>query len=219
MNVSFKRRPPAAILAYRALFAGVIVTVALPLAGCRVTSPSIDAEERAIWTAAVLHAYSGDEAWAGSVDPRPEEPPAIGVIVVDVPRYDAPGSVSPEEREARLLRRWSDVRPDAVRDFLRRNAEPFTVPPLDGIDSMVAPTHDDLRALMDNGGWAAFYERYPTAPGIIRLSRPGISRDGSSAVLEVMTGRGELWAQSGPMFLRRVDGRWVVDRWRIDTVS
>jgi len=63
---------------------------------------------------------------------------------------------------------------------------------------------------MPRRGWDAFYERYPKSSGLIFISRPGMSKDGRTAIMYLgvqshgLTGLHHLWIFS------KVDGKWIL---------
>jgi hypothetical protein len=59
-------------------------------------------------------------------------------------------------------------------------------------------------------GWVAFYEDFPDAIGQVDLSRPGISDDGSIALIYVGVSSGGLAGSGTFRILMRVDGAWIV---------
>jgi hypothetical protein len=59
-----------------------------------------------------------------------------------------------------------------------------------------------------NPGWEGFYARYPRAQGIIRVSLPGYSADGTVAAVFFSASAGSLASASSWRELRKVQGVW-----------
>jgi hypothetical protein len=69
-----------------------------------------------------------------------------------------------------------------------------------------------LKPLFKNGGWPAYYKRFPGSPGMLGFSRIGFSADGQQAFFyatnncDVLCGGGEY------VVMDRLGGRWVIEK-------
>ncbi len=105
---------------------------------------------------------------------------------------------------------------EAVRDFCSKNKRTNN---LNSIGTLtlkhVVFTDKDMSALFEStgiDGWEEFYKIHPKSPGIITLSRPGLSLDGSLAVIYMgnqthwLAGRGRIYV------LEKKGGKWGENR-------
>jgi hypothetical protein len=75
---------------------------------------------------------------------------------------------------------------------------------------------DDAKKLVEGkGGWQAFHEKYPSMHDFKVISRPGINREHSRAVLYVGVSCGPLCGGGSLLFLSKETGEWKV----INTVT
>ncbi len=59
-------------------------------------------------------------------------------------------------------------------------------------------------------GWDKFFERYPGAPGIFVVSRPGFNADHTEAILYVGKSCGTLCGEGTYFWLTKHDGAWMI---------
>jgi hypothetical protein len=102
---------------------------------------------------------------------------------------------------------------EAVRDFYRKNTGTNTIEAIGTLKvNHVILTEMKINELFKTEGkygWAEFYKLYPNSPGIITLSRPGFSKDGSLAII-LMVNQSTLLAGYGRIYvLKKQDGEWV----------
>jgi hypothetical protein len=69
-----------------------------------------------------------------------------------------------------------------------------------------------LDFIFQNGGWPAFYKRFPDSPGILRLSRVGFDADATQALFYTSHTCGGLCAGGEYVVMERRDGRWVIEK-------
>lgn len=69
-----------------------------------------------------------------------------------------------------------------------------------------------LDSVFKNGGWPAFYKRFPGSPGIVAFSRVGFSRDGTQALFYVSHVCGELCAGGEYVIMEKRDRGWVIEK-------
>jgi hypothetical protein len=62
------------------------------------------------------------------------------------------------------------------------------------------------------GFWIVFYNAYPTARGLIRLSRVGFNRSHTEAAIEYDIGCGGLCGEGGFMLLKKTSAGWTVTK-------
>ena len=70
-----------------------------------------------------------------------------------------------------------------------------------------------VAAIISTGGWEEFYRRYPNSQGFMSLSGVGFSPDGAEALVHVSNTVGFLAGAGQAVYLRRVQGRWILIRW------
>lgn len=61
-------------------------------------------------------------------------------------------------------------------------------------------------------GWKRFYEAYPKSSGILSFSRPGFSKDGTVAVIDLGHTSGPLGGKWGAYIYEKKDGKWRCQR-------
>ena len=69
-----------------------------------------------------------------------------------------------------------------------------------------------LDSRFKNGGWPAYYKRFPGSPGVLGFSRVGFSADGMQALFFASGECGELCGSGGYVVMERRGGRWVIDK-------
>lgn len=74
---------------------------------------------------------------------------------------------------------------------------------------------EDLFRTPGGGGWDRFYERYPDSPGIITLSLPGLSADGTVAAIHLADQRHGLAGAGKICVYRKMNAMWVKDDFEI----
>ena len=63
-----------------------------------------------------------------------------------------------------------------------------------------------------NGGWPAFYKRYPGSQGILTFSRVGFSADGTQALFYSSNVCGGLCGGGSYVVMQKRNGRWAIGR-------
>jgi len=69
-----------------------------------------------------------------------------------------------------------------------------------------------LDSVIRNGGWPAFYKQFPGSPGILRLSRVGMSADGTQALFYASHTCGGLCGGGWFVVMERRDGHWLIEK-------
>ncbi|MEM7145204.1 MAG: hypothetical protein AAF591_08705 [Verrucomicrobiota bacterium] len=64
-------------------------------------------------------------------------------------------------------------------------------------------------------GWDTFYKMFPNASGLITLSRPGFSEDGSIGIIYMGVSGGALAGHGRLYVVERRDGRWEDADWEL----
>ena len=102
---------------------------------------------------------------------------------------------------------------EAVRDLCRKNSGTNTVEAIGTLAvNHVILTEMKRKELFEtkgNDGWTEFYKLYPNSRGIITLSRPGFSKDGTLAVICMSDHSGPLAGYARIYVLQKQDGQWV----------
>lgn len=103
----------------------------------------------------------------------------------------------------------------AVEDFCAKNRFPVDISTIcsNSINPIIMSNSEftNLFERSPGDGWMRFYQKYPKSPGIITLSRPGFSADGSTAVIllghqwEGLAGYGQLY------IYRKINNKWEED--------
>lgn len=191
----------------RCLFAA---SITLPLVGCGRTTP-VDPEELEIARAVIATWQFGDESGFGQVvhedlqfDPIRGDADAV----LDSMRVQA------AEYDDRLVEAVDDLR---AKMRVRGSARAL------GFDDreVVFITDAELEALFrprqpkDEDGWSLFNERYPNGTGVGRLSRVGLSRDRTLAIIAQANQSHWLTGQGSMLVFELVQGRWKKLDWRI----
>lgn len=114
-----------------------------------------------------------------------------------------------------LLQHWQsrDAKTaEALRDFCAKNSGESTI---DAIGALTVPhivvTSEQMNRIFRTSGrdgWEVFYETYPKSPGIVTLSRPGFSADGTAAVIYMGNQYGWLAGHGQIYVFHRVSGKW-----------
>lgn len=125
------------------------------------------------------------------------------------------------QKTARLLREQAKRRDatfrNAIEDLLTKNAQDTEFDlPKKRFPRVILMSTTELKDIFERKpekipvGWNLFYKMHPTASGIVNISRPGISRDGSVAIIYLgqqshyLAGAGQLWV------FKKQDGKWVL---------
>jgi len=112
------------------------------------------------------------------------------------------------------------VDPHTRAEYLARNARAFELAPtVPGLPDQVVLTEAEVDAIFIAGRWQGFYERYPDAVGLIRLSRVGFSQDGGSALLFVARHTSGLAGELGFVGMRRTADGWRFAGWALRAIS
>ena len=77
------------------------------------------------------------------------------------------------------------------------------------LDALLSKPYHGKRDFKHRGGWGSFYNAYPEASGILRLSLPSYPSP-TSAVVQLGATCGPLCGSGWEITLARVGGKWVV---------
>jgi len=69
---------------------------------------------------------------------------------------------------------------------------------------------EDAKKLVEGGGWEPFHKKYPKAPGITLISRPGLNAERTRALLYIGTSCDMLCGEGVFMLLGKDGGQWKV---------
>ena len=102
---------------------------------------------------------------------------------------------------------------EAVEDYCRKGVGTNTLDSIGRLSVkhvvLTDKRHDELFEREDLDGWMEFHKVYPKSTGIVKLSRPGFSSDGTLAVI-YMGHQSHPTAEYGRIFvLENKDGMWV----------
>jgi dsDNA-binding SOS-regulon protein len=108
---------------------------------------------------------------------------------------------------------------EALDDFLKKNkADVQIVFPTNApksVELVSAATLKEIFAAKPDAkpnGWDIFYQRFPDADGLIRISRVGIDSKSTVAIIYLGQQSGYLAGRGGICVLRREGGKWVYTR-------
>ena len=185
----------------------LLLTAALLLVSCGGTvavptpapTPDIAPEEAAVYAAAI-QAYLG-----GAPDP---------LVLADQTALDISRDVT--ETLDYVTQKLTGTDPATLANFQARNdrAQPLS-PDLALPFRYVLLTDTEQQSFFqpDAGGWDAFYQRYPKAQGIMRLSRVGFNADMTQALVYVGNQSHYLAGAGYYFLLAKKGGTWrVVDK-------
>lgn len=106
------------------------------------------------------------------------------------------------------------------RSLVDRNSYSQTLPAIEICSDILrrvdqARLTSEIQAAMQNSPrrtnqWSAFYAKFPNAKGIVRLSLPGYSASGVTAVVQVSIACGDLCKSVSYWVLERAADRWKV---------
>jgi hypothetical protein len=99
---------------------------------------------------------------------------------------------------------------EAVRDLCAKNSSESTIDEIGTLSiKHVVLTEEKKKAMFESKGWEIFEQIYPKSPGIIELSRPGFSKDGTVAVIYMgQFGNMNVGAGQLSVFVKK-NGEWV----------
>ncbi|WP_210420219.1 hypothetical protein [Aquisphaera giovannonii] len=114
----------------------------------------------------------------------------------------------------KLLRQASDQIPaDMIRDFCEKNRSSSPVRPEIArhltIDLLSREEKTNLFAVGGVEGWKRFYAKFPSARGLIEVSRVGLNRDRSLALFFIHVGQAPVIGQGQMHVLKKEGGAWV----------
>jgi len=135
----------------------------------------------------------------------------------DVVLLDSTGTtITPSSlwQPADILEAFWALRSETLTDFQRRNASPILLSAFDLPSALIMSqaVWDSLRlqVAQSNDHFKWFYQRYPDAAGLLRLSRPGLSAGGNQALIEVGWTKRALYGGGTLLLLECRDGVWSV---------
>lgn len=111
----------------------------------------------------------------------------------------------------------TNIDESARRSLLERNKKSVALPPVDSCKSMRLVNGDEIDRYLElsklgmHERWAAFYEKFIDASGVMAISLPGYSTEGDLAVVQIAGSCGETCGGGSFWVLRKISGRWQVD--------
>ena len=105
-----------------------------------------------------------------------------------------------------------DVPKDAKDEFDSRNKTRAKVEPdnIKGSFEVILLTDDESKKLVESGGWEPLHKKYPKAPGITLVSRPGLNAERTRALLYIGTSCDMLCGEGVFFLLGKDGGQWKV---------
>ena len=112
---------------------------------------------------------------------------------------------------------------EAVLDFYEKNSTKYTIDVLGEIEieHIIYTEEMDHEIFFSNGinpskNWNIFYQRFPSYPGIIDLSRPGFSKDGTFTVIYMGNLYGRLHGGGRVHILKKENGKWIPSEYKFE---
>lgn len=176
----------------------------VPIAQARAATP---AQQREILTA-VINAHQ-PERFATFDANGTRQRLALEDATVAICGTPRPSGVYCTKVPSDLSTRSPEV-PDALLEALPRfndGRHPLEVRTLPGI---IPVERKRIAAIFKEGFWPEFYQAYPQASGILRVSRAVVSAGGDQALLYVATSRGGLDGSGGLELLALERGQWKI---------
>ena len=123
-------------------------------------------------------------------------------------------------RGAELMNKIEQVRGvsgGAIRDYKLRNLEPGSLRWIGSISPRIEFLSDDeMESIFPEDAsvypWTDFYKRFPGSTGLVSLSKIGFNDDHTQALVYVANVCGGLCGSGDFVVLKKVHGRWVVER-------
>jgi hypothetical protein len=182
----------------------ILIIALLVLAACDGTvavptpapTPDIAAEEAAVYTAAI-QIYLG-----GVPDP---------LVLADQTALDIGRDMT--QTLSYVTQHLTGTTSATLADFRARNAHSQPLPPDMALPYryvLLSATEEKAFFLPNGGGWDAFYQRYPNAQGLMRLSRVGFNATMDQALVYVGNQSNYLAGAGVYYLLRKEDGTWRV---------
>jgi len=150
------------------------------------------------------------------------------VLVLGDKTWDRLSNLEPEFRYRydlkQIVEDWSSPPPaplsasrdEAIKDYGVKNSTPlFLKQRFDVKSKCLIISEGELRDVFTRSknsidGWRAYYRKYPSSPGFIRLSRVGFNRQMTEAVVYVERACGSLCADGHFKLLEKERGRWYI---------
>jgi hypothetical protein len=120
-----------------------------------------------------------------------------------------------EEFAASLLKQGpKEIPPELIKDFCDKNVGSRPVwPELGRHLPLRLLTHEESESIFTTSyadkNWQRFYEKYPGSPGIIELSRVGLSRNKEMAMFYWGFNKGSLNGHGHILIMKRQGGDWI----------
>jgi hypothetical protein len=106
---------------------------------------------------------------------------------------------------------------EAIRDYKLRNLEPESLRWIGSISPRIEfLSEDEMDQIFPENAtaypWSDFYKRFPGSTGLVTLSNVGFNGDHTQALVYVANVCGGLCGSGEFVVLKKVRGRWVVER-------
>lgn len=122
-----------------------------------------------------------------------------------------PGMAAMSQFGAKAQALLKDVPKGAKDEFDSRNKNRGKIDPakIKASFDVILLTDDEAKKLVD-GGWEPFHKKYPKAPGITLVSRPGLNAEHTRALLYIGTSCDMLCGEGVFILLGKDGGQWKV---------
>ena len=167
--------------------------------------PDIETEEVAVYAALIQSMYTADT-----------------LVIMDTTATDPGGVENTGQFIQMVLKNMKGVSSETTDSFGTRNeaAHSLRADMELGIPYTLL-SEAEMREMfnINQNGWDEFYKLYPSAPGIITLSRVGFNAAADQALVYIGN-QGHWLAGAGYyVLLKKVDGAWVVDQKAMSWIS
>ena len=188
------------------VFLFVLVLLSVNLSACgsgksplpTPSKPDIETEEVAVYAALIQSMYTADM-----------------LVIMDTTATDPGGVENTGQFIQMVLKNMKGISTETTDSFSARNEAAHS---LRADMELAIPytllSEAEMREMfnVNQNGWQEFYNRYPSAPGIITLSRAGFNTAADQALVYIGN-QGHWLAGAGYyVLLKKVDGAWIVDQ-------
>ena len=123
-----------------------------------------------------------------------------------------PGMAAMTRFGAKAQALLKDVSKDAKDEFDSRNKTRAKIESdkIKGSFEVILLTDDEAKQLVEGAGWEPFHKKYPKAPGITLVSRPGLNAERTRALFYIGTSCDMLCGEGVFFLLGKDAGQWRV---------
>jgi hypothetical protein len=138
-----------------------------------------------------------------------------GYVIMDTTATSATGVENISQTLDYVLQNMHGVAAETVDSFRIRNDTAYPILPdmdLGGPYTLLSQAGKNKIFGQNQSGWEIFYDRYPQAPGITRLSRAGFNSTFDQALVYIGTQSNWLAGAGYYVLLKKAGGVWSIDQ-------